>query len=80
MSPEACACANRGTAESGGCDYSLVGSQEDTGELETQRGGVPDERLSDIDEEDSGGKLCPLSFGDGNTERGGFVRICGVWR
>ncbi len=77
MSPEASA--NRRTVVSGdGGGYSLVGSQEYTGELETQRGGVPDE-LSD-EEEESGGKFCPLSFADGNTERGGFVRISGCWR
>ncbi len=77
MSPKACA--NWRTVESCSGGYSLARSQEDTGELKTQMGGFPDELLSD-EEEGSGGKLCPLSFGDGNTERGGFVRICGHWR
>ncbi len=77
MSTEACA--NRRTLGQCGGGCSLARSQDNTGELKTQSGGFPDELLSD-EEEESGGKLCPLSFGDGNTERGGFVRICGRWR
>ncbi len=73
------ASANRRTLGQCGGDYSMARSEEDTGEHVKQSGGFPDELSSD-EEEENGGKLCPLSFGDGNTRRGGFVRICGRWR
>ncbi len=78
MSPDAIANRKAVVSGDGVGGYSLVGNQEDTEELETQRGGWAPDVLSD--EEESDGKFCPLSFGDGNTERGGFVMICGRWR